>query len=218
VAERDEAMATLARDVAALHGELTQKILHATPEHPFGLASDQTIRPEWLSWWQSKASKFFNDFRDWKAERSPANWTHFGGYITYGTTWATDWDVYKRWRDQLEALRKEAEGLGLDLKTTAPAPLPTTIVEDVEDVAKKLAQKGEHAAEDLWKTTKYILYGVLGIGAVVALASVATSVKAGKDPVDKYAELIRQARKPRSARASNALPASSQRALAAGEE
>jgi hypothetical protein len=194
VAERERARAQLQRDMDAVYQTLTRQILHATPEHPYGLASDATIRSDWMAWWKAKAVPFFNDFRDWSAERSPSNWTRFGGSIAYGAEWATDWDTYKRWRDQLITLRKEAEALGIRFQVSEPAPLPTTIVEDVEE----LAHKAVGGTEDAWKFVKYAAYGVLAIGTVVALSSVAQNLRAGKDPAEKYMALLRR-RSPREA-------------------
>lgn len=205
VAERDEAMVSLSRDVEGTYQELTRQILHTSPDHPYGLASDASIRPEWFAWWKAKATPFFKDFNDWKAERNPANWTRFGGYIAYGAQFTTDWDVYKRWRDQLSALRGEAEKIGIRFNTSAPSALPTTIVEDVEDLAKRAGAKAVGGAEEIWKVAKYGIYAVLGIGAVVALSSVASNLRSGKDPAEKYVDLVRSRRRT-TARSQLALP------------
>lgn len=188
--DREKALATFKRDLLSVHGALLRQILHATPENPYGRASDTTIRPDWLAWWKARAVPFFNDFTEWSAARSPGNWTHFGPYIAYGEQFTTDWDVYKRWLDQLIALRKEAEALGVQFQDAGPTPLPTTVVEDVEDAAKKVAG----GAADTWKFVKYAAVTALAIGAVVALSSVAQDLRTGRDPAEKYVEMMRRTR------------------------
>jgi hypothetical protein len=71
--------------------------------------------------------------------------------------------------------------------------------------------------EELLKYGKYAIIGVLGIGAVVALSSVASNLRTGKDPGEKYMELIR-ARASRVPRAPRALPKRAQLALPPGED
>ena len=188
IGDREEALASLKRDVNALYQELTRQILHATPEHPFGLASDATIRPDWFAWWKSRGNPFFNDFRDWVAERSPANWSRFGAYVAFGKHFETDWDAYKAWGDRLVDLRREAEGLGIKLKSSDPVALPTTLVEDVEDIGKKLAKKVEGVGDYL----KYVVVAAVGVAVIAALSGVVRDVRAGEAPTERYLSLLRR--------------------------
>ena len=192
VADREEARASLKRDVEATHQALSRHILHTSPENPWGLASDKTIKPEWLAWWQSRAVPFFNDFRDWEAARNPGNWTRFGGYVGYGTEFTTDWDVYKRWQERLIALREDASretGISFSLGVQA---LPGTVLEDVEAFLKKAGEKVGSEATDMWKLAKYGIIGALVIGSVVALSTVAQDLRSGTDPSKRYIDFARR--------------------------
>lgn len=90
---------SLKRGVDAVYQALTRKILHATSEHPYGLASDTTLRPDWLVWWKVRGAPFFQDW----AKRSSERWTHFGPNIA----------PYLQWHKRLIDLHKEAEALGI---------------------------------------------------------------------------------------------------------
>lgn len=192
VADREEARAQLKRDVGALHADLSREILHTSPEHPWGLASDTSIQPKWLAWWKASALPFFNDFRDWEAARNPSNWTRFGGYVGFGEEWATDWDVYQRWNARLAALRDAALKLGVALKSPPPMALPTTVIEDVGDVLKRAGKEGERAVTDVWKLAKYGIIGALLIGGVVAVATVAHDLRSDEDPSKRYRDFAKK--------------------------
>ena len=79
---------TLNQEVEAAFHELKRVILHATPEHPWGLSSDKTIRPDWFAWWQKRGEPFFSAYREFLYSKD-------------------------RLRAQLHALQKEAESLGI---------------------------------------------------------------------------------------------------------
>lgn len=76
---------------------------------------------------------------------------------------------------------------------------PTT---DVANVVERGAGKVASGVGDVWRFVKYGAWAVLGIGTVVALSSVVSNLRSGRDPAEKYVELIRSRR----SRSSRALP------------
>ena len=109
------------------------------------------------------------------------------------------WDRIQEYRQQWIDLRKNAP-----FKSKCPDPLDPSSRKD-PSLTDIFGSAG--------KILKWGIIGALGIGAVVALSSVASNLRTGKDPGEKYMELIRS-RRPR---ASSALPKRKQLALPSGE-
>jgi hypothetical protein len=49
----------------------------------------------------------------------------------------------------------------------------------------------------VWSIAKWGVIGALAIGGVIALSSVASNLRSGHDPAEKYMELARSRRRPR---------------------
>ena len=120
------------------------------------------------------------------------------------------WDRIQEYRKQFIDLRNKAP-----FKAQGPAPL---------DPSGRSDPSLTGGLRDIWGgagnvlgIVKWGLIGALGIGAVVALSSVVSNVRKGKDPAEKYVEMIREGRRPRKS-SSRALPQRGQRALPAGSE
>jgi hypothetical protein len=195
VGDRQAAMKDLALAFDQLYGELNRQIFHATIEHPYGLASDTTIRMDWKIFWDTVASPVFNAWRDFKAERSAENWTHGGSYIAYGEQFRTDWSEYEKWYDRLTDLRSRAQQIGIPLNTPEPKKLEQTIwakaeevASDLYEAAKRTAKGAAKGAGEAWDIAKYGVIGALVIGGIVALSSVATNVRKGRDPAERWIE------------------------------
>ena len=108
------------------------------------------------------------------------------------------WDRIQEYRRQFIDLRNKAP-----FKAQGPTPL---------DPSERTDPSLTGGLRDIWGgagnvfgIVKWGLIGALGIGAVVALSSVVSNLRKGKDPADKYVELIRQ-RASRAPRASRVLP------------
>jgi hypothetical protein len=170
--------------------------------------------PKKVSWFKSYAMPIFRSWNKFKSDQLGTDLTFGGGYVSWTERFTTNWDVYENWIKKLDALKAEAQRQGFKLGVATAAPLPTTVFADVATTVEKGAGAVATGVGDVWNILKYGAYAVLGIGALVAISSVASNLKTGKDPAEKYVQLIREARKPRAPRA---LPAREQLALAAGE-
>ena len=174
----------------------------------------QAVDPKKLEWWKSYAGPLIREWVKFKHEQIGGDRTVADDYISFAERFQTNWDVYENWKKKLDNLRAEAQKRGFTVDAPVSTPLPTTVWADVAHTVEKGAEKVVGGVEDVWKFVKYAAYGVLGIGAVVALSSVAQNLRSGKDPSEKYMELIRERRRPRAPRA---LPGRAQRALPPGE-
>lgn len=147
--------------------------------------------PDWYLWWTVVASPQFKQFVAFRREMLGGDRTFGDAYIAYTnrmkvTSWSNE---ILSWHDKLVTLRKAAEHMGMSLVSPVPTRLATTLPEDVRDLAKRAAEKAAEGAGDAWTLVKYGLWGVLGIGAIVALSSVASNLRSGKDPAEKYVAL-----------------------------
>ena len=158
--------------------------------------------PKKVAWWKSYAAPLFKQWTKFKIDQLGGDRTVAADYIAFAERWQTNWDVYESWKKKLDNLRTEAAKRGFTIVTPKPTTLPTTVWADVVNTLEEGAKKAAGGIEDVWKFAKYAVYGVLGIGAVVAISSVASNLRSGKDPGEKYMELIRERR----ARAPRALP------------
>lgn len=157
--------------------------------------------PKKVEWWKSYASPLIQQWVKFKHDQLGGDRTVAADYIAFAERFQTDWDVYENWKKKLDNLRKEAEKRGFTVDAAPITALPTTVWADVGDVIQRGAGKVAAGVGDVWNVVKYGAYAVLGIGAVVALTSVASNLRSGKDPGEKYMELIRESRRPRTPRA-----------------
>lgn len=138
----------------------------------------------------------------------------FGGWTKFRSekkdiplqTWPLSgtWDRIQEYRQQWIDLRKNAP-----FKSKCPEPL---------DPSSRKDPSFTDMFKDLGNIAKYGLIGLLAIGGIVAVSSVASNLKTGRDPAEKYMEMIRLSRKSRGSRGSSrSLPAREQLALPEGE-
>lgn len=216
VGDRADAVKQMAIDWDALYQNLASQVGELTrdPKSPSGYRI--ATQAEWdanppdpkkVAWWKSNASPLIKQWVKFKHDQLGGDKTVAADYIAFAERFQTTWDVYESWKKKLDMLRAEAQKRGFTITASSTTNLPTTVWADVGDVAKG-------AASDVWKLAKYAVYGVLGLGAIVALTSVASNLRSGKDPAEKYTELIRTSRR---SRAPRALPERDQLALPPGE-
>lgn len=166
--------------------------------------------PKKVTWFKSYAFPLIRQWVKFKHDQIGGDRTVADDYISFAERFQTNWDVYEDWRKKLDNLRAEAEKRGFTIEAPKPQDLPTSVWSDVADVVERGAGKVAGGIGDVWNVVKYGAWALLGIGAVVALSSVASNLRSGKDPGEKYMELIRttRGRTPRalSGRAPLALP------------
>ena len=173
----DADVAAMARDPAGYSKRKADQLatLRRSPLYPF---------------WSSTVEPFRGEMR--RFIESQGGWTEY--------VWLTNWDDYERWFARLKALRDAVEKKAGPLESLAPMPFDKNVIAEAADIAKRAAKKAVGGVEDVWNLVKYGAYAVLGIGTVVALSSVVSNLRSGKDPGEKYMELIRE-RRPRAPRA-----------------
>ena len=100
------------------------------------------------------------------------------------TEYFTSWEDYLSWASRVNAVRDQVEAAGIKIGL----PRLTGFSESVLD-------KVEKGAADVWAIAKYGIIAALGLGAVVVLSSVAQNLRTGRDPAEKYVELMRARRR-----------------------
>lgn len=197
VGDRAEAVKQMSVDWSALYQNLASQVGELTPDPKEPSGYHITSKLEWdaappdprkVVWWKSFAKPLFNSWAKFKSEQLGGNRTVASDYIAFAERWQTNWDVYERWLKKLTDLRAEAQRRGFSIGAPAPAELPTTVWSDVEEGAKRVVE----GAGDTWTFVKYAAWAVLGIGSIIALSSVAQNLRAGRDPAERYTQLIRQ--------------------------
>ena len=169
--------------------------------------------PKKVEWWKSYASPIFAQWQRFKVDQIGGDRTVADDYISFAERFKTNWDVYEDWKKKLDALRAEAKNRGFEVDAPKPTDLPTSVWADAADVVESGVKKVASGVGDVWGIVKWGVIGALGIGAVVALSSVASNLRSGKDPGEKYMELIRTSR----SRSPRALSGRAQLALSPGE-
>lgn len=189
------------------------------------MGADPSVRTAPFTWDEiakiDRKDPRWEDLSKWKervlaakaiATKSPL-WTFFDSNIspTYGEwqefrrsdkfmTWFRSVETYEKWLERVRKLRKEVQAKGIRLETADPVDFTKTLPGTIIDTAGEAAKKAGEAAWDIFKIMKWGAIGALGIGALVALSSLVSNLRKGKDPAEKYVELIREGRG-RSARA-----------------
>lgn len=216
VKQMDLDWTALFQDLAVQAGELTRDPKSSSGYHFTSQIEFDALKPDpkKVAWWKSFAKPRFADWVKFRAGQLGQDATVAPNYQAWTERFATNWSTYEEWKDKLDALRSAAQQAGFTVGVPAAQSLPTTVVDDVSAVAKKGAGAVATGVGDVWTLAKYGAWAVLGIGAIVALSSVVQNVRLGKDPAEKYVELIRDQRR-RSTRA--ALPSAARLALPAGE-
>ena len=195
VGDREEATKRLARSMTSTYVDLATQV-GVIPDA--GSAERVKKNPIWYNWWKGTAAPFFKDWNTFHAEQlreGDNSW--LAQYIAYGARFTEAWSTYQDWKQRLQGIRAGALSVGLKLTTPEPEDLPTSLPEDVIHAVKRVGEKAGEKAGEAWDILKYGLIAVLGIGGVIALASVASNLRSGKDPAEKYMELARSRRHPR---------------------
>ena len=225
VGDRADAVKQMAVDWTALYQSLASQVgvIIADPKSPSGFRTITQREydanppdPKKVTWWKSYAWPIIQEWTKFARDQLGTDWTTGGSYIAFAERWQTNWDVYENWKKKLDSLRAEAEKQGFSLATPKPADLPTTVWADAGAAIESGGRKLASGFGDVWNIVKYGAWAVLGIGAVVAISSVASNLRSGKDPAEKYVEMIRAGRRPRTPRALGA-PRTPQLALPPGE-
>lgn len=196
VGDRAEAIRQMAIDWTALYQNLASQSGEITPDPKSPSGYHITSQQEWeaappdpkkISWWKAYAKPIFNTWVKFKSEQL-GDRTLASDYIAFAERWQTNWDVYERWKKKLDDLRAEAQRRGFVISASPPTDLPTTIWSDVAKGAGDVAK----GAGDAWTFVKYAAWAALGLGAIVALSSVAQNLRAGRDPAARYTQMFRQ--------------------------
>jgi hypothetical protein len=124
----------------------------------------------------------------WSDAISPTydEWLRFREKNNYWSLF-TSWEEYDHWLDRARQLRATAEAKGIHIDSPAPLDLTTTLPGDI-------FKAGGETFKEMGKILKWGVIGALGIGAVVALSSVASKLRSGKDPSETYVGLIKPRR------------------------
>lgn len=201
----------LYQNLASQVGELTRD-----PKEPSGYRI--TTQKDWdanppdpskVAWWKSYANPLIKQWVRFKNDQLGGDRTVADDYISFAERWATNWDVYEGWKKKLDALRADAQKRGFAVTASSPTTLPTTVWADVAHTVERGAEAVASGAGDVWAIAKYGVWAALGLGVIVALSSVAQNLRRGKDPAEKFMELLRT-------RPERVLARSTRRSLPAG--
>ena len=226
VGDRADAVKQMAEDWTALYqdlalqvGELARDPMSSGGYRQATQADYDKLNPDpkKVTWFKSYFRPRLAAWLKFKSEQLGTDRTVAADYIAFAERWQTNWDVYEGWKKKLDALRNEAQGQGFTIGVPQAASLPTTVWADVAHTVERGAGAVAGGVGDVWTLVKYGAWAVLGIGAVVALSSVVSNLRSGKDPGEKYMELIRERRRPRAPRALPEPEPRAQRALPPGE-
>jgi len=215
VKQMDLDWTALFQDLAVQAGELTRDPSSSSGYHLTTQAEFDAMKPDpkKVTWWKSYAKPRFKEWVKFRSDQLGQDATVAPNYLAWTERFQTNWSVYEEWKDKLDALRTAAQQAGFTVGAPTAAPLPTTVWQEAGGVVQKGASAVATGVGDVWSLLKYGAWAVLGIGAIVAVSSVASNLRSGKDPAEKYVELIRERRRA----APRALPASSRLALPPGE-
>ncbi len=214
VKQMDLDWTALFQDLAVQAGELTRDPNSSSGYHVTSQIEFDALKPDpkKIAWWKSYAKPRFGAWVKFRSDQLGQDATVAPNYLAWTERFTTDWSTYEEWKDKLDALRAAAQQAGFTLGAPAAQSLPTTVWQDAGGAVQKGAGAVASGIGDVWTLLKYGMWGALGIGAVIALSSVASNLRSGRDPAEKYVELIRDRR--RTAR--TALPGAARLALPAG--
>jgi hypothetical protein len=110
------------------------------------------------------------------------------------------------WQRKLIELRDTAKRAGMGVVSVAPEPYSRSALDPHHDIIDTT----KDVFGDVGKILKYGVIGMLAIGGVVLLSSAAQNLRSGRDPAEKYVQIIRERR--------SRAPLPRARALPPGEE
>ena len=195
VKQMDLDWTALYQDLAVQAGELTRDTspsgIHYTTQAEFDKLS---LDPKKVSWWKTYAKPRFGEWTKFRREQLGTDLTFGGDYVAWTERFKTNWDVYEGWMAKLEALKNEAKNQGFKIGVPQAQALPTTVWSDAGSLVQKGAGAVATGIGDVWSIAKWGVIGALAIGGVIALSSVASNLRSGKDPAEKYVQLIHKRR------------------------
>jgi hypothetical protein len=165
VGERADALASMKLDFDRLLDAITHKI----GNYP-GRPDNANVNPVWFKWYMAAVDPVWSAWREFykkmsgeavykQGQTEEPGWR--AAYIAYGERFSSDWQEFDAWLDRIKQVRYGAIALGiLPSDFAAPAPLPTTLAEDIKDAAKKTAA----GAGDALDALKWIAVAVAGVG------------------------------------------------------
>jgi hypothetical protein len=134
------------------HGASTIEKWKSTPEimRKIVESRDAIDKSPYASLWDTVVSPLFNEWNSFYADKK-----HWYDVVT---EYFTSWEDYLAWADRVSELRDRVEAAGIKVG------LPR-----LHEFHKSLQEKGEEVAGDVWKFTKYALYGGLALGGVFVI-------------------------------------------------
>lgn len=190
IGDRTEVVEQLTTEINTLHNELmremgadpsvmTARVMFGDPMR-FSREHAKIEKSPLFPIWRDVFSPFLKEWNDFSLNYS--GWTEF--------LWLTNWeklvDFKDRWHEIYDKVAKALASHGGKLLAPPPAEIPKDVIDNIEDFFKSAAAKVSEKTGEAWNLAKYGLYAALGIGAVVALASVASNLRKGKDPAESY--------------------------------
>lgn len=186
----------LYQDIASQAGELIRDPSRASGYRQAGqldLAANPPD-PVKVAWFKSYVAPLSSQWKKFRTAQLGGSNTLGDSYIAFAERWQTNWDTYEDWKKKLDVLREDAQKRGFVLRTTAPTALPTTVWADAAQTVEQGARAVASGIGDVWPIVKYGAWAALGIGAVVALSSVAQNLRKGHDPAERFLGMIRSPR------------------------
>jgi hypothetical protein len=182
----------LFQDLAVQAGELTPDPREPSGYHYTSQVEFDALRPDpkKVTWWKSYAKPRFAAWAKFRSDQLGQDSTVAPDYQAWAERWSTNWDLYEEWLAKLEALKTAAKQTGFSIGVPPAQRLPETVWAEAQRGVERGAKAVEGAVSDAWTLAKYGVWGALGIGAVVALSSVAHDLRSGKDPSERYTELV----------------------------
>ncbi len=200
VGDRDRAVEQMNTEFNVLVNELFREMgVSDYPSIDYGKMAD----PKYFADWRAKV-----DAADTKMKASPlyplwhdvvspmlTEWRNFYHEQSSWEEWKTAWETYENWDTRIKALRDKVEAEikrhGGQVLAPGSGDLPETIWQEAGGAVSRGGGAIAHGAGEVLDILKYGLIAVLGIGAVVAVSSVASNLKKGRDPVEPYAARFR---------------------------
>jgi len=111
----------------------------------------------------------------------------------WGNFWWNSAPDAESWQRKLVDLRQTAKKAGMGVVSPAPEPYSPSTLDPHHDIIDTT----KDVFGDIGKVVKYGVIGALVIGGVVALSSVAQNLRSGRDPAEKYVEIVKTRRRSR---------------------
>lgn len=175
VGERADALASMKLDL----DHLIDAIQHKIGNYP-GHSPQATTNPVWFNWYMSAVAPTLASWIAYYKKQTGAPVYKSGSpledpgwrasYIAYAERWQSDWSELEEWSSRINAIRDGAILLGIITPDhPAPAPLPTTIIQDIEALPARIAGPAGHVLEGV----EIVVLAGIGLGAVYLITQAA---------------------------------------------